>query len=123
MTKRYLRTEKDFIIESISWLTENVDKHTQAGFTEIPKHVIHRRFNQLVNFLHLKGLSTLNLIDNIEQVNAINELKNSDLNDKGFYFLQSCLDKWLGRLYKDNGADKEWKYLEKWYASFEKTYE
>ena len=123
MTTKYPRTEQEFTMDSIQSLIENVDIHTRAGFPEVPKTVIYRRFNQLVNFLHLKGLTTLNIISNIEQVSDITEIKNSDLNDKGFYFLQSCGNKWYGRLYKDKEADKEWNYLEKWYVSFEKTYE
>lgn len=114
MSKKYQRPDKDFTIISIKWLIESVRTHTRAGFDDIPDALVYRRFFQLVKFLQIRNLTDRYLINEIDEINASSELKNSDLNDNGFYFLQSCIDKWSNRLYKDQGEDKEWKYLEKW---------
>ena len=112
MAKRYLRTDKDFVVESIAGLKDIVQRHTVAGFEHIPDSIINRRFFQLLKFLQNNMLTVPALgVDSIE-------LKNSHLNDKGFYFLQYALSKWEDRLYKDQGEEKEWLFLVKWYNTF-----
>jgi len=118
MSKKYQRIDKDFTIISIKWLIEIEKKHSNAGFDKLPSDLIYRRFFQLIKFLQLNDLTSKNFFGSIDELNETSELKNSDLNDNGFYFLQSCIDKWSNRLYKDQGVDKEWKYLEKWFVTY-----
>ena len=118
MSRRYLRTDKDFVIDSIAVLKDIVNRHTVAGFKDIPDGIIYRRFYQLIKFLQDNRLATRAVCNNQSDVDFKSELKNSDINDKGFYFLQYALPKWEDRLYKDQGEEKEWKYLEKWYQTF-----
>lgn len=120
MAKKYLRTDKEFVVESIAGLKDIVQRHTVAGFEHIPDSIIYRRFFQLLRFLQDNMLTAHNHRDSSELTDQTN-LKNSDLNDKGFYFLQYALPKWEDRLYKDQGEEKEWKFLVKWYETFLKN--
>jgi hypothetical protein len=118
MAKRYPRTNKDFVIESIAGLKAIVQQQALAGFEPIADAVIFRRFFQLVTFLQDHHLSTRLLFEKQTQVTENSELRNSHLNDKGFYFLQYALGKWEDRLYKDQGEEMEWKFLERWHKAF-----
>lgn len=118
MTKKYTRTDKDFIVESIAGLKDVIQKHTIAGFEHIPDSIVYRRFFQLIKFLQDNNLTVRTLHIDQSDLNDQTELRNSDLNDKGFYFLQYALSKWEARFYKDQGEEKEGNFLEKWYKTF-----
>jgi hypothetical protein len=118
MAKRYLRTENDFVIESIAGLKDVTDRHTVAGFENIPDTIIYRRFYQLIEFLQVNNLTQGILYSDISEITIQSDFKNSHLNNKGFYFLQYALPKWEDRFYKDQGEEKEWGFLEKWYKKF-----
>ena len=119
MKRKYPRTEDDFIIENVSGLLNIVKKHTDAGFDDIPLSIIYRRFYQLIKFLQDNNLTIRILYEDLQEITNESELRNSHLNDKGFYFLQYSLTKWEVRLYKDAGEKKEWQYLEKWFITFQ----
>lgn len=116
--KRSTRTEEDFIIESIAGLKDGIRKHTIAGFEHIPDAVVYRRFFQLVKFLQDKNLTLRIVYTDKSKITDEAKLKNSDLNDKGFYFLRYALSKWEDRFHKDQGDKKEWDFFEKWYRLF-----
>jgi hypothetical protein len=118
MHKRYPRTKEDFVVDSIAELKKVIEKCTDAGFDDVPEPIIFRRFYQLLKFLQDNNLTERILYHDILEVNLQSDLKNSDLNDKGFYFLQYALGKWENRFHKDQGEEKEWKFLEKWYKIF-----
>ena len=118
MAKRYPRTENDFVIDSIAGLKDVIDKYTVAGFENIPDTIIYRRFYQLIEFLQVNNLTQCILYSDISEITIQSDLKNSHLNNKGFYFLQYALEKWENRFSKDRGEEKERKFLEKWYKKF-----
>ena len=121
MTKRHPRTTDNFVIDSVYGLKDIVNRHTVAGFEHIPDAIVYRRFYQLVKFLQDHDMTNVILFRSEDDLNDQSELRNSIINDQGFYFLQYALGKWEDRLYKDQGADKEWKFLEKWYWTFLKN--
>lgn len=51
----------------------------------------------------------------INDIDTDTELRNSDLTDFGFRYIQRYFDRWASRMYKDAGAPKEQAFLEKWY--------
>lgn len=118
MGKKYPRTEKDFVIDSIKGLKDIINRHTVAGFEDVSDAILFRRFYQLIKFLQDDNLTTKTLYYNQFEIDLTSELKNSDLNDKGFYFLQYALPKWEDRLYKDQREQKELKFIDKWYQTF-----
>lgn len=118
MAKRYPRTERDFTVESIKVLKDVIHTHTVAGFEHVPDSIVYRRFFQLITFLQKNNLTNHILIHEQSELNDSSALRNSDLNDKGFYFLQYALGKWVDRFHKDQGDEKELRFIEKWYKSF-----
>ncbi len=118
MYKRHLRTQADFVVDSITGLKNVIKRHAVAGFDDVPEPIIFRRFYQICKFLQDNNLNDKIIYHDISEVNLKSDLKNSDLNDKGFYFLQYALGKWEDRFHKDQGEEKEWKFLEKWYKVF-----
>ncbi|SCW51183.1 hypothetical protein [Mucilaginibacter sp. NFR10] len=121
MAERYPRTDKDFLIESIVGLKDVTDRHTLAGFEDIPDEILYRRFFQLIDFLQKKQLTNVIKYNGLSDITINSELKNSDLNDAGFYFLQYALGKWESRFHKDQGDTKESEFIEKWYKVFVKN--
>lgn len=112
------RPAKDFKITSVQWHIEIEANHRRAGFAEVEYGVIQRRFWQLLSFLEQCGYLTSPVPASLDNVDSKTELLNSDLNDDGYAFVQRFEGKWVDRLYKDKGAEVEWKILEKWHARF-----
>lgn len=54
----------------------------------------------------------------MEEVGPDAVLMSFDLTDAGYTFVQRYEGKWIARLYKDKGAEAEWKFLEKWHSQF-----
>src|SRR5687767_4750130 len=100
----------------LCWQLENEAKHRRAGFPEIPRHVLVRRFWQHLRFLQNNGLTTRIIARGAEEISADTALSNSDLTDEGYVFEQRYGDRWVGRMYKDGGEAKEEKILAKWFA-------
>ena len=112
------RPAKDIKITSVQWHIEIEATHRRAGFADVEYGVIQRRFWQLLSFLGKCGYLTSPVPASLDNVNSKTELLNSDLNDDGYAFVQRFEGKWVDRLYKDKGAEVEWKILEKWHARF-----
>jgi hypothetical protein len=112
------RPEKDFRVDSVAWSLDSVQRHTAAGFPEIPHEVVVRRFWQYLRFLQSHGLTVRTIVRSQAEVGDATELNNSDLTDEGFRFIQYSHQRWVQRLYKDKGEQKEDGYLEKWYEKF-----
>ncbi len=100
------------------WQLDIVAIHTRAGFEDISQAVVFRRFYQYLGFLQGQAMTTRMLAQSIDDVSDKTELWTSDLTMVGFRFVQFSLSKWFGRLYKDQGAEKEARYIERWYAKF-----
>lgn len=112
------RPAHDFKITSVQWHIEIEANHRRAGFSEVGYDVIQRRFWQLLDFLARHGYLIRSGPASLDDVDSGTVLLNSDLNDDGYAFVQRYVGKWTDRLYKDKGAEAEWKFLEKWHARF-----
>jgi hypothetical protein len=112
------RPAQDFKITSVRWHIEIEANHRQAGFPEVEHEVILRRFWQLLSFLAQLGYLVRPAPVSLDKIDLTTELLNSDLNDDGYAFVQRYEGKWVDRLYRDKGAEAEWKFLEKWHAQF-----
>lgn len=80
--------------------------------------VIQRRFWHLLDFLARHGYITKPAPASSDEIGPSTVLLNSDLNDKEYAFVQRYEGKWIDRLYKDKGAEAEWRFAEKWHARF-----
>jgi hypothetical protein len=112
------RPDKDFTICSIKWDLDIVQNHTRAGFDHIPDSLVYRRFFQFLDFIQSHGFTVRTIAASLADVTATTELRNSDLTDDGFRFIQYAEPRWCGRLYKDRGADRELAFLERWFQSY-----
>ena len=117
------RPEKDFTICSIEWDLDIVQRHTKAGFDHIPDGIVYRRFFQFLDFIQRHGLTVRTVAASLPDVTATTALRNSDLTDEGFRFIQYAEPRWCNRLYKDRGPDKEIAFLERWFQSYQRLSE
>lgn len=114
------RPEKDFTICSVAWDLEIVQKHTEGGFEHIPDDIVYRRFFQFVDFIQRHGFTTRTIAASRADVSTATALRNSDLTDDGYRFIQHAQTRWIKRLYKDSGEAKEQAFLERWLKDFQK---
>lgn len=119
---RHPRPVTDFRVDSVALLMKIARKHEKAGFPSIPTETILRRYWQYVSFLQEKKLTTKILAEKCSEVTAATELRNSDLTEAGFRFVQYSHDRWLNRTYKDKGPTAEEKFLQEWYKKFRAGY-
>jgi hypothetical protein len=119
MPKRHSRPVNDFIVTSFAWDLEKERTHRRAGFPEVPREVLARRFWQYVHFLQQHGFTTHEIVRSLDNISEETVVRNSDLTDSGFYFIQRFHGRWISRTYKDKGEQKEKAFLEKWYESFQ----
>lgn len=112
------RPVQDFKITSLQWDIGIEATHRQAGFPEVAFEVIQRRCWQLLSFLTLHGYLASSVPASPQEVGPGTALMNFDLSDEGYSFVQRNVGKWIDRLYKDKGAEAEWKFLEKWHRKF-----
>lgn len=63
-------------------------------------------------------MTTRPIAKSIEELSNDAQMRNSDLNDDGFYFVQRFHGRWLNRTRKDLGPEKEEAFLSKWWAQF-----
>jgi hypothetical protein len=110
------RPPHDFRITVLAWQIDSEKNHGSAGFPRIPEEILRRRFFQFLSFLQSKGMTVRTVAATIDQVNHETELRNSDLNESGYKFVQRYSDRWIGRMYKDKSEEKEQAFLEKWYG-------
>jgi len=113
------RPEKDFRVDCVAWSLDIVRRHTDAGFPDITRDVVVRRFWQYSRFLQSHSLTVRTIARSPAEVDDATELKNSDLTAEGFRFVQYSHPRWVQRLYKDTGEQKEDGYLKKWYEKFQ----
>lgn len=119
MPKKHQRPAKEFTVTSLVWEREIEQRHRDGGFPPIPDEVIVRRFWQFLCFLQQHGLTTRILADSLAAVSGSTALRNNDLTDEGFYFVQRFHGRWLNRTRKDCGEQKEDAFLAKWYDQFQ----
>src|SRR5436853_5614809 len=113
------RPEKDFTVCSIAWDLDIVQRHTNAGFDHIPDSIVCRRFFQFLDFIQRHGFTVRTVAASLADISPSTALRNSDLTDDGFRFIQHAQPRWAGRLYKDRGEQKELQFLTKWFQTFE----
>lgn len=113
------RPEKDFTVCSVAWDLDIVQQHTEAGFEPLPDDLVYRRFFQFLDFIQRHGFTTRTVAGSLEEVSLSTAIRNSDLTDDGFRFIQHAQPRWSSRLYKDGGEEKELRFLEKWLQTFE----
>jgi hypothetical protein len=116
--KHFERPAEDFWITDLKSDLDIVATHTRAGFADIPAEVVRRRLFTLLDFLWSKELLTRQLATSPEDVVPELALRNRDLTEDGYHFVQRYLPKWQGRLYKHTTESKERGFLEKWYDQF-----
>lgn len=104
---------------SIAWDLEAVQNHTHAGFRHIPDEIIYRRFFQFLDFIQRHGFTVRTIAETLSEITTATSLRNSDLTDDGFRFIQYAQPRWSNRLYKDTHAEKEWAFLERWHRSYQ----
>jgi hypothetical protein len=92
--------------------------HRKAGFPEISRDVLARRFWQFLRFLQQRGLTSRVVAKSLDDISEQTILRNSDLTDAGFYFIQRFHGRWVSRTSKDRGEEKEEAFLIKWYEKF-----
>ncbi len=120
---KHLRPDKDFRVTSIDWEIDIERRHREAGFEPVPLEVLHRRFFQFIEFLQSREMTTRIILKSLSELTEKTEFRNSDLTDKGFYFVQQYHGRWLDRTFKDKGEMKENGFLQKWYKQFEEEFE
>lgn len=118
MPKKHPRPTNDFTVTSLAWERDFEQHHQRAGFPPIPDEVLVRRFWQFLRFLQQHRLTSRVVAANAAELSADTALRNSDLTDEGFYFIQRFHGRWLNRSRKDSGETKEDKFLTKWYHQF-----
>jgi hypothetical protein len=109
------RPEQDLRITSLQSQLETEANHRRAGFPPVEHEVVRRRFWQFLSFLQRHSYlvhPTANTIDDLEPTA---ELRNADLTDAGYTYVQRYVDRWSGRMYKDRGPEAERMFLEKWH--------
>jgi hypothetical protein len=115
MAKSYPpRPEQDFRITTFAWQLDNEANHRNAGFPAIPKEIIIRRFWQFLSFLQDNRFTNRIIASCPADITPGTELRNSDLTDDGYRYVQRYCDRWSARTYKDTGEVAEAKFLVKW---------
>ena len=103
---------------SFLWQLENAATHECAGFPHIPEQTLRRRYWQFIAFIQEHGLTIREIAPRLEAISPNTAIRNSDLTQKGYKFVQKYGDRWTGRMHKDKGASAEKGFLEKWYVAF-----
>jgi hypothetical protein len=119
MPKHHPRPERDFTVTSFAWDLENEQIHRGAGFPEVSRDVLARRFWQFLRFIQQRKLTSRMIAASLDDISEQTALRNSDLTDAGFYFIQKYHGRWVSRTHKDRGEQKEEAFLKKWYETFQ----
>ena len=118
MPKKHPRPAKEFAVTSLAWERDIGRRQRDAGFAAIPDEIMVPRFWQLLRFLQQRGLTAHTIASSLADVSEGTVLRNSDLTDKGFHFIQRFHGRWLNRTRKDCGEAQEDAFLTKWYDQF-----
>ncbi len=113
------RLKADFCVASVGGTLSRVRRRTKAGFSDVSRQAVIRRFWQYLRFLQSHRLTLRTIARSLADVGDTTELRNSDLTDAGFGFVRYSHWRWVRRLYQDAGAKKEDAYLKKWYEKFQ----
>ena len=119
MPKHHPRPAHDFTVDSFVWILDRERRISAAGFPPVPREILARRFWQFIRFLQQHGMTSRVVVSSIDEISEQTVLRNSDLTDAGFYFIQRFFGRWADRTRKDRGEQKEEAFLEKWYESFQ----
>jgi hypothetical protein len=119
MPKHHPRPSHDFTVDSFAWSLDNERRHRDAGFPPVAREVLTRRFWQFIRFLQERRFTSRVVARCVDDISEQTTLRNSDLTDEGFYFVQRFHGRWVSRTHQDRGEEKEEAFLEKWYKSFE----
>lgn len=88
----------------------NVATETQA-LTRFKTKWLCGVFWQFLRFIQQRGVNVHSVTHSLADPSDDTVLRNSDLTDKGFYFVQSFHGRWLNRTRKDSGEAKENAFL------------
>lgn len=119
MPKHHPRPAHDFTVTSVAWDIENEQTYRRAGFAEVSRDVLVRRFWQFLRFIQQRGLTSRVVARSLDDISEQTVLRNSDLTDTGFYFIQKYHGRWVDRTHKDRGEQKEEAFLKKWHETFQ----
>jgi hypothetical protein len=114
------RSEKDFTIHSLTWDRDVVAKFARAGFDVPTDEQVVERFWRYLDFLQSRGLTSHIVAAKKEDVCSDTTLRNSDVTDAGFRFIQSIEKKWCSRILKFDDPAMHSVFLEKWFTSFQR---
>ena len=112
------RTEKDFTIRSVEWELDIAGRFKRAGFDVPSDESIRTRFWIYLEFLQSRNLTSRIIAHQEEELVSSTALRNSDLTDDGFRFLQTIETKWSNRLLKYKNPESETSFLQKWFDKF-----
>ena len=113
-----MQVQCDFVVTTV-WEELAIERlHQSAGFAPVPRGIVMRRFFTFVDFLQKNGLTTQTIMPSSLLVNEFSELCRSDLTDEGFTFVAACHGKWLNRMGRDNGDERERTRLAGWLHQF-----
>ena len=113
------RPEKDFTVCAVAWDIDIIQRHTRAGFDHVPDSVVYRRFFQFPDFIQRHGFAVQTIASSLDEVTQVTALRNSDLTEEGFRFIQHAEPRWCNRLHKDTDADKEPAFLDRWLRKYQ----
>jgi hypothetical protein len=119
MPRHHPRPADDFTVDCFAWVLDIERRHRDAGFPPVAREVLARRFWQFLRFLQQHGFTSRVLATSVDDISEQTVIRNSDLTDSGFYFVQRFHGRWVGRTHKDRGEEKEEAFLKKWYSGFQ----
>lgn len=100
------RPVDDFRLTCFAWQLEAEENYRQAGFQQIPREVLVRRFWQHIRFLQNNGMTKRVIARGPGDIAPDTTLRNSDLTEEGYLFEQRYGDRWVARMHKDGGEGK-----------------
>lgn len=112
------RPAEDFVVCSVAWDLDIVQRHTEAGFEHVPDAIVYRRFFQFQDFVQQHGFTVRMVATSAAQMTPATTLRRSDLTDEGFQFIRYAQPRWSRRFYKDADSDREGIFLERWLQRF-----
>ncbi len=119
--KKFLRPTNEFTVRWVMWDLENVKRHTDAGFDDIPQDAVVDQFWVLIEFLQVNHLTVTTVVHSRDEMTSDTKLMNSDITDDGYYFLQKYSGRYIGRLHNRDSVEKSRAYLSKWFQDYKNT--
>ena len=112
------RPEHDFTIHSLAWDRDIAANFARAGFSVPSDEAIRERFWVYLEFLQAHGFTSHIVAAKKDEVGPVTVIRNSDVTDDGYRFIQSIEKKWGRRALKPSDSTKDRAYLEKWLNAF-----